>query len=74
MKFELETRKCKASDLIKDLDNEEQQQSKRKETLYRLADLYGIDTRWQRLDTLELLINEAIEKKQQEVIDKHLIK
>lgn len=74
MKFELETRKCKASDLIKDLDNEEQQQSKRKETLYRLADLYGIDTRWQRLDTLEVLINEAIEKKQQEVIEKHLIK
>lgn len=74
MKFELETRKCKASDLIKDLEKEEQQKSKRKETLYRLADLYGIDTKWQRLDTLEVLINEAIEKKQQEVIEKHLIK
>lgn len=74
MKFELEPRKCKAWELIKELEQEEQKQSKRKETLYRLADLYGIDTRWQRLDTLELLINEAIEKKQQEVIEKHLIK
>lgn len=74
MKFELETRKCKAWELIKELEQEEQKQSKRKETLYRLADLYGIDTKWQRLDTLEVLINEAIEKKQQEVIEKHLIK
>lgn len=73
MKFELEPRKCKTWELIKELEKEEQK-SKRKETLYRLADLYGIDTKYQRLDTLEVLIQEAIEKKQQEVIEKHLIK
>ena len=71
--MELETRKCKVSELIKDLDNEEQE-SKTKERLYRLADLYGIETKYKRLDTLEILINEAIEKKQQELINKNLIK
>jgi hypothetical protein len=74
MTFKLETRKCKVSELIKDLDNEEQEQSKTKERLYRLADLYGIETKYKRLDTLEILINEAIEKKQQELINKNLIK
>jgi hypothetical protein len=73
MTFKLETRKCKVSELIKDLDNEEQE-SKTKERLYRLADLYGIETKYKRLDTLEILINEAIEKKQQELINKNLIK
>jgi hypothetical protein len=72
MKFELETRKCKVSELIKDLDNEEQEQSKTKERLYRLADLYGIDTN--HTNKLKTLINEAIEKKQQELINKNLIK
>lgn len=71
MKFKLETRKCKAWDLIKELEKEEQQ-SKRKETLYRLADLYGIDTT--HTNNLKRIIDKTVEEKQQEVIDKHLIK
>jgi len=45
-----------------------------KERLYRQADLYGINTKWKRIDTIEILVSEIIEKKQQEIIKKNLIK
>lgn len=71
MKFELKPRKCKAWELIKELEQEEKK-SKRKEAIYRLADLYGIDIT--HTNNLKRIIDKTVEEKQQEVIEKHLIK